>query len=99
MDDRRKMEDALALYISVLRHSATVTREAQDRLAYSDHLAKAALLFEAIHKGDSSHVSRLLEEEGKYFGRSFLAGEEGKEAETAFSRFADEIRAMYDVTA
>jgi hypothetical protein len=99
MDDRRKMEDALVLYISVLRHSATITRQAQDRSAYSDHLAKAALLFEAIHKQDGADISRLLEDEGKSFGRSFLSGEEGKTAEMAFSRFADEIQAIQSVKA
>ena len=77
----------LASYIRALSSSAAGTSRAEDRAAYTQHLAAAALLFEILHTGaDGAQVEKWIGEEQRNFGVSFLSGPEGSSAETAFQR-------------
>lgn len=89
---RRKGEEAmrlddLAAYVEVLTESADNTRHAEDRPRYQAHLAAAARMFAAIHKGDEAELKRLIDSEEHGFGWSYLSGEEGNRAHSAWAAF------------
>ena len=80
--------DDLAEYVSVVSTSMDKTKRAEDRSAYVQHLAAAALIFQSLQQ---SNLPKALEEvaaEQQAFGRSFLDGEEGTATEAAFTRLA-----------
>jgi hypothetical protein len=81
--------DALADYVAVLAASAHLNTRKDDRQLYEMHLARAALMFVAAHGHDGHELLRLIEEERRGYGWSFLPGDEGDRAETAFNTFAD----------
>jgi hypothetical protein len=83
------LKDELARYIGVLSESAAHTTRAEDRTAYMQHLAAAALMFFLLQKSmQPPALEKWLADERHAFGWSFLAGLEGKETEAAFERFA-----------
>jgi hypothetical protein len=51
---------------------------------YRDHLAAAALLFALLHEDDLNSARQLIAEEQRSFGWSFLEGDAGQRAESAF---------------
>ena len=79
--------DDLAEYISVLSASLEKTKHAQDRSAYEQHLAAAALIFQNLRQSNFQQARQQVASEERNFGWSFLLGEEGSAAEAAFVRF------------
>ena len=79
--------DDLAEYVSVLSASLEKTKHAQDRSAYQGHLAAAASIFQALRQSNFQRARQQVASEERNFGWSFLSGEEGSAAETAFVRF------------
>jgi hypothetical protein len=87
-----KVLDQLAEYIDVLGASADTTRRAEDRPLYDRHLAAAARMFVAAHRDPKgADLRRLVEDERRAFGWSFVSGDEGNRAESAFNVFADTL--------
>jgi len=80
--------DHLAKYVSILERSAASTRRAEDRLAYSRHLAAAARMFRAAHLGALPDLNDIVAEERRAFGQGYLSDAEGEAAEKAFAGFA-----------
>jgi hypothetical protein len=80
--------EELAAYVAVLEHSAEFTHRAEDRLAYSRHLAAAARMFRSAHAGALDDLKSLVETEVRAFGWSYLSDAEGEGAEKAFACFA-----------
>jgi hypothetical protein len=80
--------DALAEYVNVLSTSMERTRRAEDRSVYVQHLAAAALIFQSLQQSNLAKACELVAIEQQAFGRSFLDGEEGRDAEAAFARLA-----------
>jgi hypothetical protein len=58
---------------------------------YTQHLASAALLFAAFQKGAADQLGKLVAEERRNYGISFLSGDVGQRAEAAFCSFADSL--------
>jgi hypothetical protein len=81
--------DDLAEYISVLSTSLEKTKHAQDRSAYTGHLAAAASIFQSLRQSNFQKTRQQVASEERNFGRSFLSGEEGSAAEAAFVRFKE----------
>jgi len=79
----------LAEYVGVLSASLETTRRAEDRSAYVAHLAASALIFQSLVNEDFSRAREHLIAEQQAYGRSFLAGDEGKSAEAAFARLVE----------
>ena len=89
MDDLR---DDLARYIGVLSESAARTSRAEDRTLYMQHLAASALMFFLLQtKTPLSTLEKWVTDERHAYGWSYLDGNEGKETEAAFHRFAAAI--------
>ncbi len=84
--------DALATYVSELARCADAATRAEDRAVYTAHLAAAARLFALARSGRSDAFAALLEAEGRAYGRGFLSGQPGRDAEAAFARFAAACR-------
>jgi hypothetical protein len=79
---------ALAQYIRVLTDSAGRTSKAEDRMAYTKHLAEAAIMFSLAHAGDAHQLADKVAQERHTFGWGYLSGPEGEAAEAAFQQFA-----------
>ena len=87
-----KYRKALAEYVAVLETSADNTNQAEDRIKYERHLAYAARMFVAIEKNASlKALKKLVEDERHSYGWSFLSGDTGNSAESAFHVFASLI--------
>jgi hypothetical protein len=83
------IEEALADYILVLDTSYSNCHQAEDRPSYTSHLAAAAVMFASYTKTKSiTELKKLVAEERRAYGVSFLAHDEGKKAESAFHKFA-----------
>ena len=80
--------DALTKYVSVLAASAERTTRAEDRTAYTRHLAEAARMFAALHAGDEQALRERIEAERRAYGWSYLSGDAGGDAERAFAALA-----------
>jgi hypothetical protein len=78
--------DSLAEYVGVLSKSLQGTIRSEDRSAYTNHLAGAAVIFQHLMQADFSKARQRLLAERQAYGRSFLDGEEGQAAEAAFAR-------------
>jgi hypothetical protein len=78
---------ALANYIQILAEASEQTHRAEDRPRYTAHLAAAAQMFVAAYQ-DSKMLQKLLEDERRAHGWSYLADEAGARAERAFNEFA-----------
>lgn len=81
----------VARYIRILAESLDRTTRAEDRSAYTRHLAAAAMLVALVEAGDSSGVEGWIDDERRTFGWAYLVGPEGDAAEQAFNDLADEI--------
>jgi hypothetical protein len=80
---------ALATYIRVLAASAEQTNHANDHPAYARHLASAAEMFAAAYPEiDLEALRKLIARERHGYGWSYLSGDPGSRAETAFHTFA-----------
>ena len=80
---------ALADYIRVLAEASEQTRRAEDRPRYAQHLAVAARMFVAACPGSEPEMlQKLVADERRAFGWSYLADEAGARAERAFDEFA-----------
>ena len=79
---------ALTKYVSVLAASAEQTTRAEDRTAYTAHLAEAARMFAALHAGDEETFRERIAAERRAYGWGFLSGEVGVAAEAAFDALA-----------
>ena len=90
----RTLQSELAAYISVLERSAAVTNQAADRPAFQSHLAAAALMFAAIHRADVVRLKDLVADERVFYGRSYLSGDAGTEAESTFNQFARMVEVL-----
>jgi hypothetical protein len=78
----------LSVYIAALSDALLATRRAEGRTRYRDHLASAAVIFEALHRGDWRTAKDIIGSERRSYGWDFLDGECGANAETQFARFA-----------
>ena len=78
--------NSLAEYVGVLSKSLERTKRAEDRSAYTSHLAGTALVFQCVVQSDLSKARERLLDEQQAYGRSFLDGEAGQAAEAAFAR-------------
>lgn len=78
---------ALANYIQILAEASEQTRRAEDRPRYTEHLAAAARMFVAAQRG-SEALQKLVADERRAYGWSYLADETGARAERAFNEFA-----------
>jgi len=79
----------LATYITVLAQCADRTHRAEDRPRYEKHLAAAARMLPAIQEGARMRsLARLVADEKRGFGWSYLSDAESDAAERAFSEFA-----------
>jgi hypothetical protein len=87
-----KLLDHLAEYVSALSTSLDKTRRAEDRSAYVQHLAAAALIFQYLQQSNFPKALEQIAAEQQSFGRSFLTGEGGSAAEAAFARLAKVFR-------
>jgi hypothetical protein len=85
--------DTLAKYVSALDQSARGTHRAEDRLAYTRHLAAAAQFFVAAHAGRIADLQALVASERHAFGWGHLSDAEGSAAEKAFDDFAKVLEA------
>ena len=92
------MLNELAAYIAVLNDSASRTSRAEDRAAYTRHLAAAARMFVAIDAGDHAELMRIVAGEEHGYGWSFLDGAVGEAAEASFSAFATSVRSRAPAT-
>jgi len=79
----------LAHYVGVLSKSLEGTKRAEDRSAYTSHLAEAAVIFRYLMKSDFSMARERIQAEEQAYGRSFLDGETGQAADTAFARLRE----------
>ncbi|HEY3330099.1 MAG TPA: hypothetical protein VGK19_08785 [Capsulimonadaceae bacterium] len=81
----KQLIDALADYISVLADSLRTTTRSEDRLAYTKHLAQAAILFSLVqHSATHELIVELIRSEQRAYGWSCLSASEGEAAESAF---------------
>jgi hypothetical protein len=88
-----EIESEIARYIKVLEASGQATKRAEDRQAYQQHLAAAAVLLADLVSGGSLARARVaIASEARSFGTSFLDGDSGREAEAAFQR----VRSMLE---
>ncbi|MDQ3650653.1 MAG: hypothetical protein M3458_10370 [Acidobacteriota bacterium] len=95
IEEKKKIEDALARYISVLADSLRQTSHANDRHAYVAHLAEAAIMFALVHRGEPlSTLKEKMAAEGRSYGWGYLQGSEGEAAEGAFNEFAALVESL-----
>ena len=87
--------DALAQYVAVLSQSAQTTTCAEDRSAYTNHLAAAAEIFACLHSGRVSDAKAIVSDQKRAFGWGYLSGEAGDIATSAFIRFATIVEATH----
>jgi hypothetical protein len=85
MDD---LAEALRVYVASLAKSADETTRAEDRTAYTRHLAEAARMFAAFHADDLAALRERIAAERRSFGWGFLSGEPGAATEAAFDALA-----------
>jgi hypothetical protein len=85
--------EALAIYVTVLNRSAKECHRAEDREAYTRHLAAAAELFLAAHAGRIEELRELVAGERHAYGWGYLSHAEGIAAENAFHKFAKLVEA------
>jgi hypothetical protein len=77
----------IADYINVLARSHDSTTQANDRSAYTKHLAEAARWVGMVKQGCSiEELQKRMSEEQASFGRAFLSDVEGENSESAFHR-------------
>lgn len=85
----KEIEDELAEYISVLASCAEKTTHANDRPTYTRHLSIAAVMFSDFRRSGSLAVLvEHVQTERCSYGKFYLSGPEGEEAEKAFYKFA-----------
>jgi hypothetical protein len=85
MTDIEGILNALTDYVTVLERSIGTTSFANDRPIYQGHLAVAASMYAAVHRGASpSELREKVAEERHAYGWGYLQGNEGAAAETAF---------------
>lgn len=80
--------DALAEYVEVLSHSAQTTTHAQDRSAYTSHLAAAAEIFACVQSDRLTEAKEIVRSQQRAYGLGYLSGDEGAAATAAFARLA-----------
>ena len=80
--------EELVRYVAVLVQANHDTTRAEDRHAYTAHLAAAAELFLAAYQHDAAKVGDLLARERHAYGWGFLSDVPGNAVERAFSEFA-----------
>ena len=85
------LQSAAADYIGVLEASRAHTSRSEDRSAYERHLAHAASIAAAAIRGDLARLRVLVAEERRDFGWGYLSEQVGREAESAFERFAERV--------
>jgi hypothetical protein len=86
------LRDGLADYIGLLSNGLATASNANDRGLYIEHLAQAAKMFFYLQKKmDRTVLSERLSHERRAYGWSFLPGNDGNAAESAFNRFAKAI--------
>jgi hypothetical protein len=85
--------DALAIYVETLAQSADRTSHAADRPEYTRHLAAAARMFLCLQQGRMTDAAKLIAEERRSYGVSFLSGEPGAAVAAAFETFAASVDA------
>jgi hypothetical protein len=86
--------EAVADYIEALVSASDRCVRSEDRLAYTKHLAAAAEMSVAAHRGNLDRLVELLAGEERHFGWSYLDGDAGKSAEEAFHELARTIRSL-----
>ena len=83
------LETELTQYIRTLDASAGACTRAEDRPLYQAHLAEAARMFAALSAPDAhAKLLAIVQSEVQSYGRGFLSGAPGEQAEAAFQRFA-----------
>ena len=87
--------DALASYVEVLLHAAQATTRAEDRSAYTSHLAAAAEIFAYLHTGRLSEARDIVGSQRRAFGWGYLSGDEGARATLAFEQFASVVEGFH----
>ena len=85
-DMKAHLVNELAEYVGVLSNSLEGTKRAEDRSAYTSHLAEAAVIFRYLMQSDFSMARERVKAEQQSYGRSFLDGETGQAAEAAFAK-------------
>jgi hypothetical protein len=92
---RRDLEDALASYLAVLAGSAEETSSAENRAAYTKHLAAAAQMFVALrHERSLVRLQEIVDAERRALGWGYLGGDEGAKAEAAWEAFASKVQSL-----
>jgi hypothetical protein len=82
------VEEALIAYIDALRAARSATRRPEERQFCLNRLAAAAEMFAFFRSGDQTALLRIVEDERRSFGWSYLSGAQGEAAERTFARFA-----------
>ena len=87
----RQLVRAPSSYVEALENAADVRTQADDRPNDMAHLVAAARMFRALQDGSLARLKAIVADEGCSFGKCFLAGDPGMEAEAAFDAFANLI--------
>jgi len=80
-----RLYQALTAYVDVLSKG---THYANDRPQFTNHLARAAEIFSAIHREDQDSLQSLIASQSRSFGWSYLSSPEGDAVEAAWQTFA-----------
>jgi hypothetical protein len=84
--------DLFAAYLAELSKNAERMRDTREGPQYTHHLGAAASMAAALESSDLPELQRLIAEERRYYGWSFLPGPEGTRTEAAFASFAEAVQ-------
>jgi hypothetical protein len=86
--------DLFAAYLTVLSQSAELVRDTGEHPEYERHLAEATRMAAALESGDLDELRRLITNERRHYGWSFLRGPAGDRTESAFTSFAEAVHPL-----
>ncbi len=85
--------NALAEYVATLSRSAGETHRAEDRSAYTAHLAVAAEIFACLQTNRVAEAKYIVKSQNRAYGIGYLSGSEGNASTSAFAKFSAKIDA------
>jgi hypothetical protein len=86
------MNTALLEYIRVLGAGREASHNPEERVAYTQRLAEAARIVEALESGALSALDALVQAETHANGHVWFEGPHGAAVASAFERFAASVR-------